>query len=185
MSMGVGSQTNNMSEKIRESQNYGGLTLTALDRQTLEEFTFFAHPMRLNKDGESLTLLVEVWGSVESFENDEPSLDRFRVPFLLNYDEQKETFAEVFTAIESEFFNWLEVDAAKFDIKTFDVDLTALKIKAKAVNKTNPGKVNTGETTSLEEFEQIKADHPQLVMRYFQFAWTYAKTHDARLARFS
>ena len=174
-----------MSEPIRLFSNYGGQTLTARDRKTLDEFTFGAIPMRLLHLKDQVILTVEVWENIDDFEAGKPTSSRFNHTFTLTPEDAHANYSQFFDPIEAAVFDWLGVSAGDYELDNFDINLTNLKISAKAVHKTNKGKTVFDSTDDLGEFEQIKTDYPQLVQAYFAFAWTYAKTHDARLALFN
>jgi hypothetical protein len=176
------SEINNEPKRIVES--YNPQTLTAINEETLEEVTLYLFQMRLFVWENSAKLSSEIYKE-EQFESGIAFINPNNREFEMDYSQVKADYSTFFSAIENAFFAWLGVSGNDYKIKMLDINLHTLKIRAEAVHKTRPSKNIEDETKTLEEFEQIKADYPELVQAYFDFARTYSAANDSKLARFN
>lgn len=169
--------------------NYGGLTADGFDFDTGDFLTLCAVPMTLHREAAKLVFRIAVWKSIGDFESREPSLSRlFDRVFSFTGDNLAQIrtgYASFIEPMEAAALDWLDVSAESYELDTLSIDLDSLRIYASAKHKTRPKLRVESETNSLEEFEQVKADYPELVQAYFGLIWTYAKTNDAKIAKFN
>jgi hypothetical protein len=167
----------------RHIENYAPQKITSYDRN-LSEFTLYSIPMRLFRFGEKLKLTIEVYEK-GAFNSGEPITSPLNREFEIEYAEAVKRFPDFFRQIETNLCEYLEVELDHYSVESWDINLTNLSIRASAKHNTKPKLTVQNATETIEDFETIKAQYPNMVLAYFGFGRTFAAMNDEKLALFT
>lgn len=174
----------------RDYTNYGGKVKSAISPTGNLVDRFVAPTQLLLRDNGQLSFNFnfETWEDTSNFNNDEPSIDAFKINVnsqFFDVEEVETTFSTLLNAIRAGVLEYLELDPDDWKMVSIQVNTMTFNIYVQAVHKTKPTKKLEEIVSGSDDFNALKAAHADdIVIPLLSMAWVLGQQHSAELAKF-